>query len=52
MKPHKLIGWAVLAAALALLLLGDFGAATFLTSVLTSLAAIILLAIGMVLVAT
>lgn len=51
MKPRKLAGWALLAIALALMVFGDFGPTTVLSSLLKSFAAMGLLGVGLVLVA-
>ena len=52
MRPRKLAGWALLASAIALMLFGDFAAATVLSAALVNFAAMGLLAVGLVLVAT
>ena len=52
MKPRKLYGWALIAAALSLRLFGDMGAETAVSMLLMNFAALGILAVGLVLVAT
>ena len=52
MRPRKLIGWGLIAVALVLMVAGDFGTPTFLSALLVKLAAMTLVAVGMIMVAT
>ena len=50
MKPRKLIGWLLIVAAIGLMLFGDFGVVTKMSMIAVNLAAMALLAVGVVLV--
>lgn len=52
MKPRKPLGWALIGVAVALMLFGDFGTVTRLSIVLVNIAAMAVLAVGLVLAAT